>query len=115
MIFNELGFKFAFTIEGFSTREVLDDPAYVKYNLRFVKQTNGEWSEKLLTFHKCNETDWNDFAPASKGSKGRFEDIRDMPNRGFFCIDWPEDEPPLIYGGYTSDSFQYVEINLVPC
>ena len=110
-----MGFRFAFTVEGRLDVEVKDDPAFVKYVVRFLTYEHGEYSEKLLSYHKCNETDWNDFAPASKGSKSQFESIRDTPNRGFFCIDWPDDEPLLLYGDYSSANWQVVDIALVPC
>ena len=109
-----MGFRFAFTVENFIAREVRDDPAYVKYIVRVLTYKLGAWNEKLLSYHKCNQTDWKDFAPATKASQGRFETIRDDPNRGFFCIDWPDDEV-LIYGDYSSGDFQMVEISMVPC
>ena len=98
MNLKDMGFTFAFTVENFLDKEVKADPAYVKYIARFVKMDGGVVSEKILSYHKCNETDWKEFAPAAKGSKGLFEAMRDDPKRGFFCIDWPEDEPVLIYG-----------------
>ena len=110
-----MGFRFAFTVEGRLDVEVKDDPTFVKYVVRVLTYEHGEYSEKLLSYHKCNETDWNDFTPASKGSKRAFETIRDTPNRGFFCIDWPNDEPLSIYGDYSSENWQSVEIGLVPC
>jgi len=64
-----MGFRFAFTVEGRLDVEVKDDPTFVKYVVRVLTYTDGQESEKLLSYHKCNETDWNDFAPASKGSK----------------------------------------------
>ena len=110
-----MGFRFAFTVEGRLTQEVKDDPTFVKYVVRVLTLTDEKYSEKLLSYHKCNETDWNDFAPASKGSKRQFEAIRDTPNRGFFCIDQPDDEPLSIYGDVSSGNKQAVEISLVPC
>ena len=115
MNLKDMGFKFAFTIESYLGKEVKADPTYVKYVARFVKMDDGVVSEKILSYHKCNETDWKEFAPAAKGSKGLFETMRDDPKRGFFCIDWPEDEPALIYGDTQSNDYQYVDINLVPC
>ena len=89
-----MGFNFAFTIENYLLKEVRDDPAYVKYLVRLSTVTDGVKTEKILSYHKCNDTDWTDFAPATIGSKRRFEAIRDDENRGFFCIDWPDDELP---------------------
>ena len=61
--------------------------------VRELTVKDGTWTERLLSYHECNETDWKDFAPPAKSFKGRFESIRDDPKRGFFCIDLPDDEP----------------------
>ena len=95
---DEIGFQFAFTIESFSTNERRDDPAYIKYNIRELTVKNGTWTERILSYHECNETDWIKFAPPAKAFEDKFEKIRDDPKRGFFCIDWPDNEPHLIYG-----------------
>ena len=62
---DEIGFKFAFTIENYLSNERRDDPAYVKYLVRYYTSKDGVESNRLLTYHKCNETDWIDFAPAT--------------------------------------------------
>ena len=92
-----------------------NDPAYVKYLIRFLTSTNGVFSEKLIPYHECNDTDWKDFAPTAKASKSKFESVRDSPNRGFFCIDWDDDAPNLIYGDWSEADYQSIEIVLVPC
>ena len=95
---SEMGFIFAFTIENYIDRRARDDPAYVKYIVRLYTETDGVKSERLLSYHKCNDNDWKKFAPAKKSSKSKFEQIRDDPDRGFKCIDWPDDEDLVIYG-----------------
>ena len=95
---DDFGFKFAFTIENYIDKTVRDDPAYVKYLARYVISTNGIITETLLSFHKCNDTDWKDFAPTGKAFVEKFENIKKDPNRYFNCIDWPDNEPPVIYG-----------------
>ena len=70
MNLNELGFKFAFTVENFLVpKKVRDDPAYVKYLVRLLKVDDEEVSETLLTYHKCTDADYAEFAPPTKGSK----------------------------------------------
>ena len=95
---NESGFRFAFTIENYLAAEVKNDPAYVKYLIRFLTSTNGVFSEKLIPYHECNDTDWIKFAPPAKAFEDKFEKIRDDPKRGFFCVDWPENETRQIFG-----------------
>ena len=71
-VFNldEIGFKFAFTIENYLSSERRDDSAYVKYLARYYIKKDGIWGEKLLSYHECDETDWIDFAPPAKEYKG---------------------------------------------
>ena len=116
MNLNEMGFRFAFTIENYIDNEARDDPAYVKFIVRMFTNKGGVKSQRSLSYHECNDTDWEDFAPAAKGTKTRFEAIRDSPKRGFKCIDWPDDEPHVIYGDQVNDdNNQYLSVVLVPC
>ena len=62
---NERRFRFAFTIEGFLDREMKDDPAFVKYIVRVLSRKDGKEYERLLPYHKCKESDFEDFAPAT--------------------------------------------------
>ena len=63
MDLDDMGFKFAFTIENYLTNERRDDPAYVKYLVRYYASKDGVESNRLLSYHSCNETDWIGFAP----------------------------------------------------
>ena len=60
---DDMGFKFAWTIENYLDNQRRDDPAYVKYLVRYYSSKDGVESNRLLTYHRCNETDWIDFAP----------------------------------------------------
>ena len=93
---DDIGFKFAFTIENYASNERRDDPAFVKYIVKQPYFRDGVWNENHLTYHECNETDWKDFAPPGKTFKNKFESIRDDPKRGWYCIEMPEES--LIYG-----------------
>ena len=53
----------AFTIEDYVKRERKDDPAYVKWAVRFFGKKNGERFEKWLPFHKCTAEDYSEFYP----------------------------------------------------
>ena len=62
---NEEGFRFAFTIESYHDRQVIDDHRYVKYIVRVTGRKEGVWFERLLPYHKCDDSDWEEFAPPS--------------------------------------------------
>lgn len=54
----EINFRVAFTIEGYHSREMKNDPRYVKYLVRIFGRHEGKEYERLLNFHKCTESDW---------------------------------------------------------
>ena len=44
------------------------------------------------------------------------KEIREDPERGFFCLDWSNDvEPFIIYGSEMEDNYQRIEAILTPC
>ena len=93
MNLNEEGFRFAFTIESFLKKEVRDDSAFVKYIVRAFGKKDGEEYEKLLDYHKCQDRDFESFAPVSGAHESSFQIINSDPKRGFYCIDWDDDKP----------------------
>ena len=111
----EVGFRVAFTVEGYHSREMKDDHRFVKYLVRIFGRHKGEEYERLLNFHKCTENDWKYFAPPSSTSKDSWEEIKINKKRGMFCIDFDEGEDIKIYGNERNDEYQRVEIVLVPC
>ena len=64
---NEIGFKMAFSVEGYLDKKNKDDPRYVKLMARMVYKVNGEAQEKVLKLHKCTEKDWSEFDQPAKG------------------------------------------------
>ena len=52
---NDIGFKVAFTVENYLTREIKNDPRYVKYLVRIFGVEDGQEFEKMIPFHKCTE------------------------------------------------------------
>lgn len=115
MNLNEEGFRFAFTFEGKLDRERKDDPAYVKYLVRLKGLKNGEKYEKILPYHDCTDSDWQEFAPPSKGASRLFSSINTDPKRGFYCVDWDENDPLVINGNENELNFQRIEVILLPC
>ena len=71
--------------------------------------------EKLLPYHKCDERDFEVFAPISRADETSFEIIKSNPKRGFYCLDWDDDEPFEIYGRESGSNYQRLEVILVPC
>ena len=57
------GIRFAWSIEGYSDKELKNDPRYVKTYLRLAGRTEGASRETILEFHKCTWDDLKDFAP----------------------------------------------------
>ena len=49
-------------------KELKDDPAYVKWVVRVVNRVDGKEVEKFLTYHKCQASDYDTFAPPSDGA-----------------------------------------------
>ena len=66
---NEIDFKFAFSVESYLHRNILDDPKFVKYIVRVIGKKDGKEYEQIVPFHKCTESDWANFPPPSKASK----------------------------------------------
>ena len=64
---NDIGYKMAFTVEGYLDGKIKDDPKYVKLLARMVYITDGEAHEKVLTLHKCTDKDWSSFDEPARG------------------------------------------------
>ena len=56
------GLRFAWTMEGYSDKELKNDPRYVKYLMRMAGRRNGKLIEKILDWHMCTEKDLEEFA-----------------------------------------------------
>ena len=109
---NKVGYHFAFTFEGRGQKR-LDDPRYIKILVRYRKDSNNNKNHRLLNYHDCTEDDMKKFYPVTKNSEKTLHDINEDANRGFFCIDEPNDLE--VYGDFTSDRNSHVEILLLPC
>ena len=59
--FNDIGFKMAYSVEGYLDNKIKDDPRYVKLLARIFYKTDGKQHEKILDLHKCTEKDWSEF------------------------------------------------------
>ena len=72
----EIGFRMAFTMENYLTKETIDDPRYVKWIVRMYGRNNGEWYEDILPYHKCTDEDYSQFSPLDDLSAPGFEKMR---------------------------------------
>ena len=66
----EIGFKFAFSVEGYFDKEQKNDPKYTKYMVRVRGIDEGNPYENILPFHDCTEEDWAGFPEPSNASAG---------------------------------------------
>ena len=114
---NDIGFRFAFSVRGYHSQELKDSSKYVKYIVRLFGRKEGKEFERLLPYHKCKSSDWENFTEPSKAYSDSFQVIKDDPKGVMYCIDWEGDdvEPIEIYGNEKNDEYQRVELVLVPC
>ena len=84
---NEAKFKIAWSIEGYTDNQIKDDPRYVKYMVRLIGKKDNKGYEKFLTFHKCNDTDWDQFPEPARRMGAKIDRIREDPKRGMYCLD----------------------------
>ena len=54
----DIDFRIAFTFEGYLSREIKNDPRYVKYLVRIFGIHEGEEYEHILPYHLCTDEDW---------------------------------------------------------
>ena len=85
---NEVGMRFAWTWEGYSSRELKNDPRFVKQLVRMSGRTDGKLVETLLDYHMCTWEDLEHFAPPTLDSERVLNSIMEDPKRGLFCFDW---------------------------
>ena len=89
----------------------------MKYLVRSYGNKDGVPFEKILPFHRCEESDWALFAPPAKGHKDRIDLIKENPKRGMFCLDWEPDElmDLELYGDENNKNFMKLEVLFLPC
>ena len=89
---NEINFRFAFSVVGYHSREIKNDPRYVKYLVRIFGKKEGKEYERLLPYRLCTDSDWDEFYPPSRAFADGIKNIRDDPKQGMLCVDWNEGE-----------------------
>ena len=93
---SDIGFKMAFTVTDTSTKKTLNDPQYVKWYARTLRQTTEGHKDVILPFHECTSDEMDEFSPRSQAAQFRL-DIMEERDLSMYCVDqWPED---MIIGG----------------
>ena len=65
----EANIQFAFSFEGYVDKETKIDSRYVKYLARTYGKRNGVFFEEVISYHKCDEKDYEKFYPMDPGDK----------------------------------------------
>lgn len=112
---SEIGFKMAFSVEGYFDGKIKDDPRYVKLMARMYYKTDGRAHEKILSLHKCTDKDWSEFDEPARGMQDQLDNIKNDPERGMYCLDKDEMEGREIYGDEKNQNHARVELFLLPC
>lgn len=111
----EKNFRVAFAFDGMADGKFKSDPKYVRYIARLRFKNNEEYGERILPHHVCTDDDYALFYPMESGQKKTLEAIRASEDLDFLCIDWPEDDPYLIYGSTHETNYQLLEFIMTPC
>ena len=113
---NDQNFKIAFSFEKLLEKKLVNDPRYVRWIFRYDEFRQNEWYERILPYHECTDEDYAQFHPMNFGSEDEFRNIRDNPDRGFFCLDWDDEDPFQIFGNSEfSSNYKVLEAILAPC
>ena len=111
---NEIGFRMAFSLENYLTRDTVDDPRYIKWLVRMYGRNNGEWYEEILPYHKCTPEDYSEFSPLDNLSHKIFDAVNKNEKRDFYCLDeWPENM--MLGGEQEADTYRRLEVIFTPC
>lgn len=81
----------ALTVENFLDQKNKFDPRYVKLIVRTFGKNRGVNYEKVLDYHNCTEEDYEQFNPIHHSSETLFREIKENPDRGLICFDYPDD------------------------
>ena len=88
---NSLNFRIAFAVEDFLVpKRLKNSPKYVKWLFRAFGRKEGRPFHRLLKYHMCTDADYAEFYPIQKNSALLLKEIREDPDRGFYCLDWNE-------------------------
>ena len=113
----DVGMRFAFTIEGYLDHELRMDPRYVKIIARIKGyDSEGKITETILPYHECSREELEEFDPPSVDSEFVFQRYI-KGERKLLCFDWEKFYEEIEIGGlgYSEKDYKRVDILLVPC
>ena len=71
---------------------------------------------KPIMFHECSEDELRGMASPTEDGATQLDGIIGSPDSGMYCFDWKQDGEKLqTWGTWTSFTFQYISVLLVPC
>ena len=113
---NEYNFRVAFSVEDYlAPRRLKNDEKYVRWVFKRFGKKDNVYFEREVPYHKCTETDYNEFYKIEQSQELRLSEIKSDPTRDFYCIDWDEEDPYVIYGLEGEANYQRLEMLLLPC
>ena len=63
--------------------------------------------EKLVDYHICTESDWEEFAPPAQQASALFSRYKNDPSRSLYCLDWEKLGDELEIWGIQDDDDSY--------
>ena len=113
---NEQNVRIAFNVEDYyAPWHFKNDENYVKWIFRMYGKKDNEFFSRNLPYHACTEEEYDEFYPIEPIYEKLLDSIKKDDNRGFYCIDWDDEEPFEIYGSNLEADYQRMEMILVPC
>lgn len=91
-------FRVAFAFDGVTDGKFKSDPRFVRYIAEFMTKKDHQWTRRILPHHVCTEEDYAQFYPVQASLKATLDRIRSRTDLDFLCIDWPEEDPFVIFG-----------------
>ena len=104
----------AFTIEGYFDKKRKDDERYVRFYVNIYGKRNGKTFSQIVPHHKCSSAELAAFSPIAPEDQIKFEQVITDKDRGFYCIDW-ENEDLKLQGSWTQSDYQTIDFIFVPC
>ena len=97
---NQERFRFAISIEDFQPpRKQKNSKSYVQWVFRLWSKSKEHGVESRDLEHRvCDDEDYAQFYQIEQTQESLLSEIRKDPDRGFYCIDWNDDDPYQIYG-----------------
>lgn len=108
---DEIGFKIAFAVEGYTDRVGKDDPEYVEWVVQMTQNVGGVQEIFPLATHKCTSADYDSFFEPAKAYKKQIEASRTRGN--MICID--EGQDLSIFGEGDTTDHRRLDFMLIPC